>query len=377
MSVTTRVVGVRLRAHFAGRFADKFAGAVGLAGAHRTSSNIGGHIAPTPSPCRLAMILSGVLRSFVVVLGALVAAPAFAQVDFPNRPITIYVPWPAGGSTDQCMRAFGEAASRHLKTPVIIENRPGAGGTLGPIQLAQTGKPDGYTLSQMPMGMFRIPHMQPKFQVNSLTDFTYIINLTGYTFGMVVRADAPWQTFREFLDHAKANPGKVTYGSTGTGTSPHLLMEMVAQKEGIEFLHVPFKGNADSTTALLGGHIMAQSDATGWGPQVDAGKFRLLVTFGGARTKRWPKVPTAQELGLDIVSNSPYGIVAPKGVDAKIVATLHEGFKKALEDPVHLAALDKYDQELFYMGPEAYAKWARATFESERALIGRLGLLPK
>jgi tripartite-type tricarboxylate transporter receptor subunit TctC len=316
------------------------------------------------------------LSKLLAAIALGVAMPYAIAQDFPARPITILVPWPAGGSTDQAMRALAEAAARHFKVPVLVENRPGAGGTLGPIHLAQTAKPDGYTISQMPMGMFRIPHMQ-KMQVDSLRDFTYLINLTGYTFGVVVRADAPFKTFREFLDHAKKNPGKVSYGSTGTGTSPHLLMEMVAQREGIEFLHVPYKGNADLTAALLGGHVMAQSDATGWGPQVDAGKARLLVTFGNQRTKRWPNVPTAQELGLGIVSNSPYGLVGPKGMDAKIAARLHDGFKVALEDPLHLAALEKYDQELFYMNSADYEKWARETFAAERTLIERLGLLAK
>jgi tripartite-type tricarboxylate transporter receptor subunit TctC len=113
----------------------------------------------------------------------------------------------------------------------------------------------------------------------------------------------------------------MNYGSTGTGTSPHLLMEEVAMKAGVAFLHIPFKGNAELTQALMGGHIMAQSDASGWGRFVDAGTFRLLVTFGSQRTKRWPRVPTAKELGLGVVSTSPYGIVG-EGDGARVVRVL-------------------------------------------------------
>jgi tripartite-type tricarboxylate transporter receptor subunit TctC len=193
----------------------------------------------------------------------------------------------------------------------------------------------------------------------------------------VVRADAPWKSWREFLDYAKANPGKVSFGSTGTGTSPHLLMEIVGAQEGIQFLHVPFKGNADSTQALMGGHIMAQSDATGWGPHVDSGRFRLLVTFGDQRTKRWPNVPTSKELGQGIVSYSPYGIVGPKGMDPAVVKVLHDAFKKALYDPEHIKVLDRYDQPLVYLNSEDYTKWGEKTFREERALIERLGLLAK
>ena len=303
------------------------------------------------------------------------ASAATAQ-DFPSRPITLIVAFPAGGPTDLSMRAFAEAASRQLKVPVLIENRPGGGGTLGPGSMAQIAKPDGYTVAQMPLGMFRIPHMQ-KVSFDPIRDFSYIINLTGYTFGVVVRADAPWKTFREFLDYAKANPGKVSYGSTGTGTSPHLIMEAIAQREGLDLVHVPYKGSADMTPALLGGHIMAQSDATSFGNHVDAGRMRLLVTFGNVRTKRWPNVPTAKELGLGIVSNSPYGIAGPRGMDPRTVALLHDAFRRALEDPEHVKVLDKYDQEMTYMNSADYLKWAQDTYREERALIERLGLLAK
>jgi tripartite-type tricarboxylate transporter receptor subunit TctC len=258
----------------------------------------------------------------------------------------------------------------------VIENKPGAGGTIGPGNMAQTARPDGYTLSQMHMGAFRLPHMQ-KLAWDPLSDFTYIIGLSGYTFGVVVKSDSPFNSFRDLLDYARAHPGKMSYGSTGTGTSPHLLMEEVAMKTGVEFLHVPFKGNGDSTQALLGGHVMAQSDSSGWGRYVDAGQFRLLVTFGSQRTKRWPAVPTANDLGLDMVYSSPYGIVGPRGMEARVVKILHDGFKKTLDDPEHLKVLDQLDQEPWYRSSEDYAKYARETFQKERVLIERLGLLAK
>ena len=201
--------------------------------------------------------------------------------------------------------------------------------------------------------------------------------LSGYTFGVVVKSESPFRSFRDLLDYAKANPGKLSYGSTGTGTSPHLLMEEVSIKTGVQFLHVPFKGNADSTQALLGGQIMAQSDSSSWGRFVDAGQFRLLVTFGKERTKHWPTVPTANDLGLDMVYSSPYGIVGPHGLEPKVVKILHDGFKKALEDPEDLKVLEQLDQELWYQSSEDYAKYARETLRKERALIERLGLLAK
>lgn len=311
----------------------------------------------------------------LALLGLLVALPAAAQ-QFPSRPITLICPWPPGGSTDTHLRRFAEIATKYVGQPILVENKPGGGGMLGPGNMAQTAKPDGYTLSQLPMGAFRIPHMQ-KVAWDPLRDFTYIIGLTGYTFGVVVRSDSPLKSFGDLLDYARANPGKMSYASTGTGTSPHLLMEEVAMKAGIEFLHVPYKGNADATQALMGGHVMAQSDASGWGRLVDAGQFRLLVTFGSQRTRRWPAVSTAKDAGLDVVSTSPYGVVGPNGMDARVVKILHDDFKKALDDPEHLKVLDQLDQEPWYQSSEDYARYARETLQKERPLIERLGLLAK
>ena len=301
-----------------------------------------------------------------------IAMPAMAQSNFPSRPIKLICPWPAGGSTDAVMRAIAESASRILNNPVITENKGGAGGMLGPNELV-SAKPDGYTLSQLPMGILRIPHMQ-KTLFDPLADFTYVACLTGYTFGIVVRSDSPIKSIKELVDYAKANPGKFTYGSTGNGTTPHLAVEEFAMKAGIKLQHVPFKGNAEGMQAILGGHIMSHSDATGWGPHVEAGTCRLLATYGSKRTKRWPNIPTLNELGYDTVSDSPFGVGAPKGMDPAITRKLHDTFKATLEDPKVLASFEKYDQSVIYMNTEDYTKYARETFPKEKKLIEQLGL---
>jgi tripartite-type tricarboxylate transporter receptor subunit TctC len=301
-----------------------------------------------------------------------IAMPAMAQSNFPSRPIKLICPWPAGGSTDAVMRAIAESASRILNNPVITENKGGAGGMLGPNELV-SAKPDGYTLSQLPMGILRIPHMQ-KTLFDPLADFTYVACLTGYTFGIVVRSDSPIKSIKDLVDYAKANPGKFTYGSTGNGTTPHLAVEEFAMKAGIKLQHVPFKGNAEGMQAILGGHIMSHSDATGWGPHVEAGTCRLLATYGSKRTKRWPNAPTLNELGYDTVSDSPFGVGAPKGMDPAITRKLHDTFKATLEDPKVLASFEKYDQSVIYMNTEDYTKYARETFPKEKKLIEQLGL---
>ena len=301
-----------------------------------------------------------------------IAMPAMAQSNFPSRPIKLICPWPAGGSTDAVMRAIAESASRILNNPVITENKGGAGGILGANELVNA-KPDGYTLSQLPMGIFRIPHIQ-KTLFDPLVDFTYVACLTGYTFGIVVRSDSPIKSIKDLVDYAKANPGKFTYGSTGNGTTPHLAVEEFAMKAGIKLQHVPFKGNSEGMQAILGGHIMSHSDATGWGPHVEAGTCRLLATYGSKRTKRWPNIPTLNELGYDTVSDSPFGVGAPKGMDPAVTRKLHDTFKATLEDPKVLASFEKYDQSVIYMNTEDYTKYARETFPKEKKLIEQLGL---
>jgi tripartite-type tricarboxylate transporter receptor subunit TctC len=313
------------------------------------------------------------MRTVVALAGLLLALAAQAQ-QFPSKPVTLIVPWPAGGSTDIYFRKLGEITARHLGQPLVIENRPGGSGMNGPTTMAKTARPDGYTISQLAISAYRMPYMQ-KVDWDPINDFTYIIGLAGYTFGIVVRADSPFKTFQDLLAYARANPGKLSYATPGTGTSLHIAMEEIAAKAGVQFLHVPFKGYADGATALMGGHVMVQVDSTGWARQVDQGAQRLLATLGDKRT-RW-NAPTVKELGVDTVSNSPFGLVGPKGMPKDVVKVLHDAFKKSLDDPEYLKVLAQLDQPAWYMSSEDYARWAVEMFKAERANIERVGLLLK
>jgi len=306
---------------------------------------------------------------------ALIAGSAAAQ-SFPTKPVTLVVPWPAGGSTDVAMRALAEASQKHLGQQIVIDNKPGASGTLGPATMAASAKPDGYTVAQMPITVFRLPYMT-KTAFDPTKDFTYIIHVTGYTFGVVVKADSPHKTFKDLTEFARKNPGKLTYGTPGAGTSLHITMEQIALKGGFTWTHVPFKGGAETTAAVLGGHVDAVADSTGWGPLVNAGQLRLLATWGANRTKNWPDVPTLRESGIDMMSNSPFGIAGPKGMDPKVVQALHDAFRKGMQEPAYIATLAKYDMENDYLDSAAYHKAAMATIESEKVIINRLGLAQK
>jgi tripartite-type tricarboxylate transporter receptor subunit TctC len=304
----------------------------------------------------------------------MVAATSALGQAFPSKPVTLICPWPAGGGTDIHLRKLAEIASKHLGQPVVVENRPGGSGMNGPSTMAKTARPDGYTISQLAITAFRVPHMQ-KVDWDPINDFSYILGVAGYTFGIVVKSDSPFKSFQDLIAYARANPGKLSYATPGTGTSLHLAMEEIGVKAGVKFLHIPFKGYADGATALLGGHVMIQVDSTGWARQVDAGVLRLLATLGDKRT-RW-NAPTVSELGVDTVSNSPYGLVGPKGMPPQVVRVLHDAFKTAMDDADHLKVLQQLDQAYWYKSTDDYARWAAQTLKAERATIERVGLLAK
>jgi len=306
--------------------------------------------------------------------GASLAAPALRaqQPAWPTQTVKLMVAFPAGGPTDITMRVLADNASKIIGQQVIVENRPGAGGTL-PAQQLQQSAPDGHTLAQIPLGVFRLPYTQ-KISWDPLKDISYLIGVTGYAFGVVVPADSPLKSWTHFVGWAKANPGKLSYGSTGVLTSPHLTMEDIAQRLGLSLNHIPYKGSADLMQSILGGQIMAAADSTGFAPHVASGKLRVLCTWGEERLAKFPDVPTLKELGLPIVQASPYGLGGPRGMNPKLVSKVHDAFKRAMEMPNHVEALAKYDQQLMYMSPQGYTKFAAETMSREKVLIEKLGL---
>jgi tripartite-type tricarboxylate transporter receptor subunit TctC len=314
-------------------------------------------------------------RTLVRMLGAASAVAAAhpllrAQGAWPQQPIKLLVAFAAGGSTDAMMRVLAENATPLLGQQVIVESRPGGGGTLAPLQLLQS-KNDGYTVAQVPLSFFRLPHTQ-KVTWDPAREVNYILNITGYSFGIAVPADSPIKTWADFVAWAKANPGKLSYGTSGVYTTPHITMEDISQRLGIELNHIPFKGVAEIMQAILGGQIMAVGDSLGFAPHVQSGKLRLLNTWGETRVKKFPEVPTLRELGLPIVQASPYGLAAPKGTDPAIVKRLHDAFKRAMEMPNHLEMLARFDQELIYMSSEQYTRFAEDTIVRERAVVEKL-----
>lgn len=313
-------------------------------------------------------------RSALALGGSALALPAVAQGRFPERPIRLIVPWPPGGSADAQLRSLAEQASRALGQPVVIENRAGAGGTLHAVHLAKEARPDGYTLGQMHLSIIRRPFLVRQPQWDAVTDFTHIIGLTGWLFGMAVPTNSPFADYRAFVAYAKANPGRVSYSTSGIATTNHLAMEELAMKEGIELLHVPFRGSNEGVTAALGGQVHMVADSSAWAPQVEAGSMRLLSVWSAERAPRFPTVPTLRELGHDIVVTSNYGISGPPRMDPGVVRVLHDAFRAALMGEENTRVRNQFDMPLVYLDTEQYLDFIRRRAEWEREMVNRLGI---
>jgi tripartite-type tricarboxylate transporter receptor subunit TctC len=306
-------------------------------------------------------------RVLAACLFALFAGNAHAQ-NFPARPVKLICPFPQGSAPDLHLRPFAQITSKYLGQPVVVENNTNWNNNFPPAEMARIATPDGYTLSLLSISAFRQPHMR-KVSWDPIKDFTYIIGVGGYTFGVVVKADSPIKSLKELIDHAKRNPGGMRYGSTFRGSTPHLAMEELALIAGARFSYVTSNIYSETARALNDGSIMAMAELTAWGPAVDAGTFRLLATFGEQRS-RW-NAPTAQELGFNVVSYSPFGIAGPKGMDPKVTKVLHDAFYRALDDPEYDKLIRRLDMVDWYKSSEDYAEWAIDQFKFQRSLIER------
>lgn len=308
---------------------------------------------------------------FAMVAAGLHATTAWSE-QFPSRPVTLIAPVSPGAAVDIALRSLAAASEKYLAEPIVVENMPGASATLGPARVAAIANPDGYTLTMIPSTVFRLPSLR-KTSFDPATDFTYIVGVARVTIGLVVNNDAPWMTFQEFLADAKANPGKISYGTGGVGTTSQVVMEAIAKRLGISWTHVPFKEGA-SGNALLGGFIQAVADPAFWAPLVRGGQLRLLVTFGPERTANWPTVPTLRECGVDLVGDLPYGIAGPKGMDPAVVKRLHDAFRQGLVDPSFAATMARFEEEPFYLNSADYRDYAMHQIAREKRLVDELGL---
>ena len=262
------------------------------------------------------------------IAATLAISPAWSQA-FPSRPVTIVVPY-APGATDREARKLGEIAAKHLGQPIVIENKEGAGGAIGTQFVAQA-KPDGHTLLYAAPAVITIAPLlgTPPYKYD---DVVPVARATTSPHVLAARADAPFKTAREMIAYARSNPGKVVFGSSGSGTAVHLAGEAFADAAGIRFNHVPYRGLAPAITAALGGFVdVVIGLPVAINPQVEGGKMRALAQFGAARAPALPDVPTLEELGVDLRLGVDIGLFAPKGTPAAVIARIGEAFAKAIE----------------------------------------------
>jgi tripartite-type tricarboxylate transporter receptor subunit TctC len=322
------------------------------------------------------MLNAKTLANALAALGLIAATAVASAQDFPTRPVTFIVPWGAGGATDITIRALAEAASKHLGQPIIVENKAGGGGTVGGATMAATARPDGYTIAQIPITIFRYPVTQGATW-DPLKDFTYIANIAGYVFAAYCSTESKLSNWKDVIDFAKANPGKMTYASPGHGTSPNIGMELMAAHSGVKFTEVPFKSTSEVNIAVAGNHTLCGATGLDAKPLADAGKLKFVNVWTGEPNAKLPGVPTLKELGYPYVFDSPWGIAGPKGMDPKVVAKLQDAFRKAMDDKLFKDALDKYDMIANWMDAAAYTKFVAGYLVSERESLTKLGLAKK
>lgn len=303
---------------------------------------------------------------------AVASSPAQAQSNWPENPIKIIVPYQPGGSTDLVIRRLGELTATKLGQAVIIENRGGAGATLGAAAIANA-EPDGYTLAILPSPVFRMPHMI-KTSYDPMKDFTYIAMISGYALGVAVPANSPFKSWKDLIEHARKNPGKVTYGTASLGSASNVMMEEIAGRNGVSWTHVPYKGESSVLQDVLGNRVDAFAGSSTVAPMVKAGTMRMLVVWGNSRTPLYPGTPTLNELDGTPPMNAPFGIAGPKGMPDAIVDKLQTTFKQVVESDEFAKILVEYGQEPAYRDGKAYAEFAARSFEEEREIVKKLGL---
>lgn len=318
--------------------------------------------------------LRRLLAASAAAAGVVGTATARAQA-FPSKPITLVLPFPPGGSFDPVLRALANAAAQDLGQPVVLVHKPGGGGVTGTAGLATLTESDGYTLALMHNSVLRQPLLM-KTAWDPLKDFSYLIGLAGLATGIVVAADAKWQTLGELLADAKARPGEVSWGNVGAISVNRIVAERLAKSAGARFNMIPFKGGSEAFQALLGHHLDVYGDP-GFGAMAMSGKVRLLATFTEQRLKRWPQVPTVKEAGHNFVIESPIGLVAPKNLDAAVAARLHAAFRKAMDNAEYQRLLDEFDFTPRYQSGEAYRAYAAAQIAREKVLLDESGFKPE
>jgi tripartite-type tricarboxylate transporter receptor subunit TctC len=311
------------------------------------------------------------ISSFALLFGAPVIA-----ADFPTKPINVIVPWAAGGAGDIIARTLSDVAKNELGQPVVVDNKPGAGGNLG-TTLILTKPADGYTIGDTSTMTQIVSYYTGILDHHPVNDCTHILRVAGMLYGLTVRADSKLKTLKDFIEYSKANPQKISLGVPGLTSAPRLAMEELSSMAGnLKWTLIPLKGESDTNAALLGGHVDAVANS-GWVPLVDAGKLRVLALFSSVRNPRFPQVPTLKESGYNVVWEAPVGFFGPKGMPKPIVKKLNDAFRKGMDSPAFLNAMKTREMPLMYLNAEDTEKAVIEESVRIEGLVKKLGLVEK
>lgn len=303
-------------------------------------------------------------------LSIMQAGYAWSQSAYPTKPINILISYAAGGVVDTTTRMLIGKAEKFLGQPFVATNN-GAGGATVATAIVAKQRPDGYNLlSTASAPLVRIN--QYRKVPYTLDELVPIMQHASTQSGLVVPANSPFKTLKDFVEFAKKNPGKVTYSTLGVGSAMHMSMEFIAKQDGITWTHVPYPGSMPSVTAVLGGHVTAASTSTEWKPFVLEGRLRLLATHGEKRMKNFPDVPTLKELGYDFYNDSTFLILAPKGTPMPIVKKLEEAFHKAYNEQDYHDTLDRIDHVPAYLNSEDTGKFLEMAYKLNSKWIADL-----
>jgi tripartite-type tricarboxylate transporter receptor subunit TctC len=300
----------------------------------------------------------------------LIVSSLLHAAEYPQKQINLVVPYGPGSAIDLVARSLAIGAEKSLGQTIVVENKVGAGGAIG-AQYVMNRPADGYTIGLVSVNPFVISTLTKSLPGNPQTDFSYIIRTTGYLMALAVRSDSPWKNINDYVQFAKANPGKLTYSSSGLVSTGNLNMEEFASLAGIKVTHIPMKSGSESNTALLGGHVDSLADAA-WAPFEKDGKFRPLMLFANERSPKYPQVPVPRDVVSANVQPGYLLIVGPKDMPRPIVKRLHDAFRVAMSDPAYVSVLDKFNLENLYLNSDDTKKAVMESIEPLGKMVTNL-----